>query len=208
MPIVQCQFVTLPRSVLNGDIAMCRFFTQLGVDVHATNNRGATPAEIGKSRHSAEVAAALGAPPMPAAPTLYVPHLPPLYFCNILRRYSKGSKCLTIEWPPIAHVDSAQFMFEVSTEDHHDRPAALTHSLAQVQCCTDDGVWRLVARSVRGNTVKVHPPAAPSLYTLILHTCARGIAGLIHFFSPRWLSDPEFGRGKIVQISFALLFQL
>ena len=87
MPIVQCQFVTLPRSVLNGDIAMCRFFTQLGVDVHATNNRGATPAEIGKSRHSAEVAAALGAPPMPAAPTLYVPHLPPLYFCNILRRY-------------------------------------------------------------------------------------------------------------------------
>jgi hypothetical protein len=76
---------------------MCRFFTQLGVDVHATNNRGATPAEIGKSRHSAEVAAALGGPPMPSAPTLY----------------SKGSKCLTIEWTPVAHVDSTRVMFEV-----------------------------------------------------------------------------------------------
>jgi hypothetical protein len=85
-------------SVLNGDIAMCRFFTQLGVDVHATNNRGATPAEIGKSRHSAEVAAALGGPPSPAAPTLY----------------SKGAKCLTIEWTPLPLVDSARVMFEVS----------------------------------------------------------------------------------------------
>ena len=84
--------------MLNGDIAMCRFFTQLGVDVHATNNRGATPAEIGKSRHSAEVAAALGGPPMPSAPTLY----------------SKGAKCLTIEWPPIAHVESARVVFEAS----------------------------------------------------------------------------------------------
>jgi hypothetical protein len=76
---------------------MCRFFTQLGVDVRATNNRGATPAEIGKSRHCAEVAAALGGPPVPNAPTLY----------------SKGAKCLTIEWSPILHADSARLMFEV-----------------------------------------------------------------------------------------------
>ena len=34
--------------------------------------------------------------------------------------------------------------------------------LVQVQCCTDDGVWRLVARNVRGNTVKV-PALPPSL---------------------------------------------
>jgi hypothetical protein len=77
---------------------MCRFFTQLGVDVHATNNRGATPAEIGKSRHNAEVAAALGGPPAPSAPTLY----------------SKGAKCLTIEWMPVPHVDSGRVIYEVS----------------------------------------------------------------------------------------------
>ena len=77
---------------------MCRFFTQLGVDVHATNNRGATPAEIGKSRHSAEVAAALGGPPCPSAPTLY----------------SKGPKSLTIGWQPVTTVDSARIVFEVS----------------------------------------------------------------------------------------------
>jgi hypothetical protein len=76
---------------------MCRFFTQLGVDVHATNNRGATPAEIGKSRHSAEVAAALGGPPAPSAPTLY----------------SKGAKCLTIEWSLVPHADSSRIIFEV-----------------------------------------------------------------------------------------------
>ncbi len=105
--------MTLPPSVLNGDIAMCRFFTQLGVDVHATNNRGATPAEIGKSRHSAEVAAALGGPPMPGAPTLY----------------SKGAKCLTIEWSPIAHVDSAQLMFEVSAKVFHRQRRPVSRAL-------------------------------------------------------------------------------
>jgi hypothetical protein len=35
---------------------------------------------------------------------------------------------------------------------------AVAHSRVQVQCCTDDGVWRLVARNVRGNTVKVPLP--------------------------------------------------
>jgi hypothetical protein len=112
---------------------MCRFFTQLGVDVHATNNRGATPAEIGKSRHSAEVAAALGGPPMPSAPTLY----------------SKGSKCLTIEWAPVAHVDIARVMFEVRIQ-----PAAVSSSpivrrlLTRMRRCSAartmaSGVWSL-----------------------------------------------------------------
>lgn len=123
-------------SVLNGDIAMCRFFTQLGVDVHATNNRGATPAEIGKSRHNAEVAAALGGPPAPSAPTLY----------------SKGAKCLTIEWMPVPHVDSGRVIYEV-------------------QCCTDDGVWRLVARSVRGNTVKIRNLVEGKSYKFRLRCC-------------------------------------
>jgi hypothetical protein len=35
------------------------------------------------------------------------------------------------------------------------------HALAQVQCCTDDGVWRVVARNIKGNTVKVLPPLPP-----------------------------------------------
>jgi hypothetical protein len=160
---------------------MCRFFTQLGVDVHATNNRGATPAEIGKSRHSAEVAAALGGPPMPSAPTLY----------------SKGAKCLTIEWSPITHIESARVMFEVRAQPSSHMAAPVTrHTCLQVQCCTDDGVWRLVARSVRGNTVKVQLHQS----FLALQTSSLPAS--------HELSDSKFGGGQIVQIPFALLLQL
>jgi hypothetical protein len=117
--------------VLNGDIAMCRFFTQLGVDVHATNNRGATPAEIGKSRHSAEVAAALGGPSMPSAPTLY----------------SKGPKCLTIEWSPVSHAESARLMYEVSITAHQrqrQRRVTLFRRCSAARMTAFGGLWRAV----------------------------------------------------------------